>query len=93
MLQETQIDDRAIIQALDETNKFFITTPLFGDCSCPKTYIHNHTMLMCEDCGALRDESPDSRIGEIRQAGIHIDWTHPTVKQTLEAHNLLSLQD
>ena len=44
-------------------------------------------MNMCEDCGALKDESPDSTLNEIRAAGIHIPWTELEFAQTLEEHN------
>ena len=75
--------DFDIAKALDDDPEFFITTTLYWDCSCPSQYIHNRTMLQCEECGDLRDESPDARINEIRACGIHIDWTEPEARQTL----------
>ena len=75
--------DHDIALALSDATHFFMTTTLYWDCSCPTGYIHNRTMLQCEDCGNLRDESPDARINEIRAAGIHIDWTEPEARATL----------
>ena len=86
MIQASRIDDASIAQALDPKAQTSITSMLFWNCACeyPMTHVHNRTMLMCEDCGTLRDNSPDSRIADIRDAGIHINWTHPQVKRTLQ---------
>ena len=86
-MTNTNINEHSLAQALDPENPYFITTHLYWDCECDREYIRPASMLMCEDCGALKDESPDSRLNEVRSAGIHIPWTEPQFAQTLEEHN------
>ena len=44
-------------------------TPVFNtehwDCECEEMYIHHNSVDHCDECGALRDESPDSRQSEV----------------------------
>ena len=83
------ITEIEILQALNPENSYFLTSRLFWNCRCDPTCgnIRPHSMLMCEDCGALRDQSPDSSVAEIRAAGIHRPWTEPAITATLEEHN------
>lgn len=84
------IDEKAIIQALDyPRTPYFITTNLYWDCDCdpPQSSFKPQDMPMCEDCGTFRDESPDSRINEMRLFGIHLDFHDPTVLASLEQHS------
>ena len=94
MIQGTPINDDSIAQALDPTSPMSITSTLYWGCECeyPTTHVHNWTMMMCEECGTLRDNSPDSGLDEIRNAGIHIDWTHPRFRGTLQLRKELSRQ-
>ena len=94
MIQRTPIHDDSIAQALDPTSPISITSRLYWDCQCqhPMTHVHNRTMLMCEECGTLRHNSPNSGLAEIRDAGIHIDWTHPQVRGTLQVRRELIQQ-
>ena len=48
-------------------------------------------MPMCEECGAFKNECPDSRINEIRTTGIHVRWTELSIIQTLTPHNTANL--
>ena len=64
-----------------------MTSHLYWDCDCPQNYTRPRSKNICEDCGALKDESPDSTLNEIRAAGIHIPWTELEFAQTLEEHN------
>lgn len=43
------------------------TTPEFWDCECEKDYIHSKTEPICDVCGALAEDQPDSRLYEIPQ--------------------------
>ena len=84
--------ERSVAQAMryPET-QFFMTTMLFWDCECREDYIHPRDMLMCEKCGYFKDECPDSRINEIRAAGIHLPWAAPEFAYSLDAHNCYAL--
>lgn len=42
-----------------------ILTPLFWDCECEENYIHPASEEICYACGAVREESPDSRAIEV----------------------------
>ena len=42
-----------------------ILTPLFWDCECEENYIHPASEAFCYVCGAVREESPDSRAIEV----------------------------
>ena len=66
---------------------YFITTSLYWDCDCSGDYIRRADMLMCEDCGAFRDEAPDSRLNEMKALSIHMDLHDPAVVATFEEHN------
>lgn len=82
----TAISPETITQALTPGSGIFVTTTMWWDCECRTNFIHNRTMLMCEECDALRDESPASRINELRAHHLHLPWTdHPYV-DTLQAH-------
>ena len=85
----TNLENRLTI-ALNPESNYFMTSHLYWDCDCPQNYIRPRSMNMCEDCGALKDDSPDSRLSEIRAAGIHIPWTEPEFAMTLEEHNKAS---
>ena len=43
------------------------------DCECEEKYIHHNSVDQCDECGALRDESPDSRQSEVDE-GIHFAY-------------------
>ena len=43
----------------------FFTTPLFWDCECDCDYIHPSSEFQCFSCGAVQEESPDSRVNEV----------------------------
>ena len=89
------ITESDIAEALDQGQNSFMTTHMFWDCNCPHSagYIRPASMLMCEDCGEFRDESPDSRINEIRSAGIHLPWADEPYLSTLEFHRGPSMQE
>jgi|GEM_PF-2737835 len=40
-------------------------TPDFWDCECIDDYIHPKTKRLCDRCGAVADEQPDSRVNEV----------------------------
>ena len=76
-----------VIQALSYPGtNYFITTSLYWDCDCREGYIKPSDIQMCEECGSFREDQPDSRINELRQDGIHLDWMDPQITGTLEAH-------
>ena len=50
----------------------------------------SNSRLACEECGALREESPDSRINEMKRMGIHVDLTDPSVTATMDEHNTMA---
>ena len=72
MSQENAITQVDIAQALGPETPYFMTTSLYWDCECQRNYIRPRDMNMCENCGAFKDESPDSRVSELRTAGIHL---------------------
>lgn len=41
------------------------TTPLFWDCECGADFIHPAAQPQCPNCGADRDDQPDSRVPEV----------------------------
>jgi len=41
------------------------TTDLYWDCNCPKIYIHSIQEKVCEHCGAIRADQPDSIASEV----------------------------
>jgi|TARA_R110000765_G_scaffold392156_1_gene485279 hypothetical protein len=43
------------------------TTPEFWDCECEKDYVHSKTEPICDVCGTLSTDQPDSRLYEIPQ--------------------------
>ena len=81
------IDAAAIAEALDPSSPFFITSSLFYECGCSPLRHHPASQLMCEDCGDLAEDCPDSRIADLRAAGIHILWDDPEIITTLDQHN------
>ena len=43
------------------------TDPKYWDCECDQNYIHAKAKtLVCHVCGATEDESPDSRVNELK---------------------------
>ena len=48
------------------------TTILYWDCECDKHYIHPRSHKTCVHCKAVRDEQPDSRVNEVRDAGLSL---------------------
>lgn len=85
------IDQTAIAQALSfPDTPYFITTNLYWDCECPANYIHPAAMNMCEDCGAFRDESPDSSLTELKDMSFHIDLEDLAVVASMDEHNISS---
>lgn len=46
-------------------NGNLLTTPLFWDCECSSRYLHPITENHCDNCDALRENQPDSRLGEV----------------------------
>ena len=84
---ETPIGEPEIRQALEYPRTgYFITTNLYWDCNCPVDFHRPADMPMCENCKAFQDESPDSRINELRAGGIHLDLHDPEALGTLEEH-------
>lgn len=82
------ITEAAILQALSyPQTEYFITTDLYWDCECPTRYIHRTDMLMCEECGTLQQEAPQSRLNEMKAMSIHMDLHDPSVVATFEEHN------
>ena len=77
-----------ILKALDDSQpEYFITTNLYWECNCPGGGFHRSAQMeTCRDCEARRDDEPDSRINELRQAGIHLDLDAQDVVATLEGH-------
>ena len=45
----------------------FATTPIFWNCACYEGYIRPASEAECYACLAKRDQSPDSRVDEIRR--------------------------
>ena len=44
------------------------TNPNYWDCECENNYIHAKAQtLACSLCGMAEDESPDSRVNEIKE--------------------------
>ena len=43
------------------------TTPEYWDCECEKDYVHSKADPICDVCGTLSDNQPDSRLYEIPQ--------------------------
>jgi hypothetical protein len=44
------------------------TNPNYWDCECENNYIHAKAQtLACSLCGMTEDESPDSRVNEIKE--------------------------
>ena len=81
------IDADAIAQALDPDSAYFITTSLWWECECPELKVHPRYRLMCEDCGAFKEDCPDARISGLRSQGIHIVWDDPEILVTLDQYN------
>ena len=77
----------AIAKALDPGNNYFITTSLYWECECDTNFIRSAQMNMCENCGAMKDDCPDARIGDLRQHGVHVPLTDPDIMKTLEEYN------
>ena len=83
----TAVSEQDIIAALQNPMRtIFMTTTLFWDCECWNNYIRPADMPMCENCGQLREESPNSRINEIKNTGIHIMWNDRKISETLSIH-------
>ena len=85
--QENPVQPDAIAKALDPGNHYFITTSLYWECECDTNFIRSAQMNMCENCGAMKDECPDARIGDVRQHGVHVPLTAPDIMKTLEEYN------
>ena len=81
------IDEGAITLALSPDSPYFITTNLWWECECPQ-FAKSRDMEMCEECGSFRDECPDARIGDLKDQGIHVDWSAPEVTATLDEYNV-----
>ena len=87
----TNLTKDDIIQALKNETPFFITTTLFWDCECPgEDYIHPKEMLMCETCGILAEDGPDSRINEVIGLASQFEFNPlaPTLWHTFDPHSL-----
>lgn len=56
---------KAIISSLKMAELDQRTTPFFWDCNCDDNSIHSKQSAWCPECGAKRDESPDSRVVEV----------------------------
>lgn len=48
------------------------TTPKYWDCECNENYIHPFEQSTCSECGAFRDDQPDSRIIEVLKKGLKL---------------------
>ena len=82
------IDDDTVRQALDPFSNYFITTNLYWECNCAHNYFRSSDMLLCENCGSFRDESPDARIGDLEDMGICENWYSSNIKQSYDQYNL-----
>ena len=82
------IDETAIILALDNTQPYFITSNLYWECNCENNCIRPAQVPFCEECGLHREDAPDARIGDMKAMGIHVDWSDPEAMRSLEEHNL-----
>ena len=83
---ERPIGEADVLRALDPDHEYFITTSLYWDCECDSGFIRSSEVKMCEQCGAFREDSPDSRIHEMKQLGIHLDYDDPAVMATFCEH-------
>lgn len=45
------------------------TTEKYWDCECEKNFIHPKTQTICNMCGAIAEEQPDSRKNEVLAQG------------------------
>lgn len=45
----------------------FDLTPDFWDCECKDDFIHPKKQSLCDRCGAVADEQPDSRVNEVEE--------------------------
>ena len=43
-----------------------VTTPDYWDCECRGKYIHTKSSVICDYCGAVASEQPDSREDEVQ---------------------------
>jgi len=55
------------------------TSKGYWDCNCEKNYIHANNERKCKVCGALRDESPNSRYDEVMLM-LRRDRTHARIR-------------
>lgn len=86
------ITEDKIVQALSHSDPddYFVTTRLYWECECPEEYFRPQQMAYCENCGSFAEECPDARIHELRANGIHLDYHDPTVRATMDQHNIRS---
>lgn len=86
------ITEDRIILALSHSkpDDYFVTTSLYWECECQEGYFRPQEMACCENCGSFADESPDARIHELRNHGVHLDYHDPAVRATMDQHNLRS---
>ena len=61
--------EKAINAALDGVE----TTDLYWDCECEKNYIHPKAHIHCLLCGARVEDQPDSRVNEVKAAGLSLE--------------------
>jgi len=47
-------------------------TDEYWDCDCEDNYIKSVSLDHCEDCGAYREQSPDSHLNEVLEKGLHV---------------------
>lgn len=89
-------DVARLVEPRDETlpggdvARRFTTTTAYLDCNCETDYMHPRvdmprdldpeTYVICNRCGTIYDDAPDSRGDEVRDAGLPID------PETLQFH-------
>ena len=82
------IDDVTRAMAHTGPNDYFITTFLYWDCNCERDYHRPKDMDVCENCGALAEDSADARLHELKAEGIHLDYYDPATLATMDEHNI-----
>jgi len=68
--REGEILETVEVEELKEDR--FVTTEDFWDCECEHNYIHpsGEGTNECKICGVQRNTSPDSRVEEVKKAGL-----------------------
>ena len=81
-------DDITLALAHDDPNDYFVTCSLYWDCECDAHFHRPADQQYCKDCDSHRADCADSRIHELRGAGILLDYRMPAVLAACSPHNL-----